>query len=185
MDTSLSIVDTRIDALNKTIRKIFVDVSHKYRDKVGIDILQYNTAASWFSKLSLPLQASEMTNYSEDEKNLLGYDYRFPKLFQCAVIFVTDGFSTDPYQDTFFQFWKGTWYSEALKVGIMLNENGNFKDIAAIVASANVVVRVSEQHISRLIEAAAKSMLSLWKFVRIKYLRFSEEISTTVLKVNA
>ncbi len=160
VDTSGSMSGFRIEALNKAIRKILEDVLHKYGDTVDVDILQYSTEATWISKSSLPLQASGMTNYSEALKCLLGYEYRFPKCSQCAVVFVTDGSPTDPYQDTLFQLQKENWFYEALKVGIMIGNDESLKDVAAIVDSPNAVVNVSDHSISRVLEAAAEFVIT-------------------------
>lgn len=95
VDTSGSMFGQRIDALNTAIKTTYQQVKEKYKDRVGIDILKYDSFASRKSLEDLPLDASGKTNYGAAFNRLFDYGKMIPEKTECCIVFTTDGYPTD------------------------------------------------------------------------------------------
>lgn len=143
VDTSGSMAGQRIDSLNNSLVKIYDQIKKKYGDKVGIDILKYNTFASWKSKKDLPFSAFGITNYGVALKRLSEYGKMIPTDSDCVIIFTTDGYPTDTYRDNLEILRNQKWFSRSIKIALSIGET-NLDDLVQIVETPAAVVEVKD-----------------------------------------
>lgn len=145
VDTSGSMAGTRISSLNKAICRIRDQIKEKYQDAVAVDILSYNTFPSWVSQSDLPLEASGTTNYGAALRHLKSYGKCIPEDSHCAVVFTTDGYPTDHYEDELHILQDEKWFSTAVKFAVSIGDSTNLSDVCEIVDSPNSVINVLDE----------------------------------------
>lgn len=143
LDTSGSMAGQRIDCLNDSLVKVYEQIKKKHRDKVGIDILKYDTFASWKSQKDLPLSAFGITNYGVALKRMLEYGKMIPIDSECVIIFTTDGYPTDVYRDNLEILRNEKWFSRSIKMALSIGET-NLDDLVQIVETQAAIVEVKD-----------------------------------------
>lgn len=152
VDTSGSMAGKRIALMNKSIERMFNTIKLKYGEKVGVDVLKFDTSAEWVTINDLPITASGLTNYSTALELMLNYGNAIPEDSCCSIIFTTDGFPTDHYRDVLHQLRNERWFSLAIKLALTIGDSTSLDDVTEVVGSENAVVNVEEDMMCDVIE---------------------------------
>lgn len=155
VDTSGSMYGERINALNDSLTNAYDLIKTKYGDRVGIDILQYDTFASWRTIKELPLSASGSTNYGVALNRLIDYGKKIPDDSECVLIFTSDGYPTDKYRDRLEILRNEKWFSRSIKIALSIGET-NLDDLVQIVDTPTAVIEV-ENNLSLTLPAYSAS----------------------------
>lgn len=155
VDTSGSMHGERINALNDSLTNAYDRVKSKYGDRVGIDILQYDTFASWREIKDLPLSAYGTTNYGTALRRLVDYGTMIPIDSECVIIFISDGYPTDSYHDSLKILRNEKWFSCSIKIALSIGET-NLDDLIQIVDTPTAVIEV-ENNLSSILPAYSAS----------------------------
>lgn len=105
-----------------------------------MDILKYDSIATWCSLENFPLVASGMTNYGAAFKKLREYGKMIPEKTECCVIFTTDGYPTDQYKEALNSLKKEFWFSRAVKVALTIGDDTNFSDVVEVVDTPAAII---------------------------------------------
>ena len=154
VDTSGSMSGQRIDALNNALKASYKQLKDKYNDRVGVDILKYDSFASWRSTEDLPLVASGMTNYGAAFKRLFEYGKVIPEKTECCIVFTTDGYPTDQFKETLNSLKKEFWFSRAVKVALTIGDATNLSDVLEIVDTPAAIVNGGDDFSELLISSS-------------------------------
>lgn len=154
VDTSGSMFGKRIDALNTALKTTYQQVKDKYNDRVGVDILKYDSFASWRSLEDLPLDASGMTNNGAAFNGLFDYGKMIPAKTECCIVFTTDGYPTDQYKETLNSLKKEFWFSRAIKVALTIGDATNLSNVLKIVDTPAAIVNGGEDFSEVLISSS-------------------------------
>lgn len=144
LDTSGSMFGDRICQINNAMQRIKSSLSPKKDSLLTIDILQFDTHARWKTLDELPLQSSGITNWGEALMALRAYGNNISQNCSCAIVFTTDGDSTDLYGDTLQLLQQEKWFYMAVKTGIAIGSDANAGVLASITGSQCAVVSAED-----------------------------------------
>lgn len=126
LDTSGSMAGDRIAAQNAALSRIIQAVDNKYNGLIGIDIMKYDTFASWRNTDELPLTAGGLTNIGAALGRLNDYDKVVLKdTKNVAIVLTNDGYATDVYREQLSGLKNTAWFKNAHFVGISIGESGD------------------------------------------------------------
>lgn len=167
LDTSGSMEGAKISALNhamdETIEALRT-LSKKNGDaRLKIAALSFNTGAEWITKNGPEyleehfeyeyLEAGGMTNMGAALRELNGKlsQHEFLGSMMGALmpvmIFMTDGYATDNYEDALEEIRKNRWFARGTKIGFALGEDADVKMIASVVGNSEAVIRVTDNEL--------------------------------------
>lgn len=144
IDTSGSMTGTKIAEVNRGIQKASAFLLDKYGSTLSIDILQFDTLPRWRTLDDLPLTTAGLTNLGEALRALRQYGENLTKDSGCSIVFVSDGLSTDRYEEHFLCLKQETWFRLAVKTGIVIGDGAANPMLAHITGSHCAVTFVEK-----------------------------------------
>ena len=169
LDTSGSMEGTKISALNHAMDEtieVLRDLSKRNGDaRLKIAVLSFNTGAEWITKNGPEyleehfeyeyLEAGGLTDMGAALKELNSKLSRHEFLgsmmgaLMPVMIFMTDGYATDNYEEALEEIRKNRWFARGAKIGFALGEDADVKMISSIVGNSEAVIRVTDNELFR------------------------------------
>jgi uncharacterized protein YegL len=169
LDTSGSMEGTKISALNhamdETIEALRTISKQNGDARLKIAVLNFNTGAEWITKNGPEyleehfeyeyLEAGGLTdmgaalralNSKLSQHEFLG---SMMGALMPVMIFMTDGYATDNYEDALEEIRKNRWFARGTKIGFALGEDADVKMISSIVGNSEAVIRVTDNELFR------------------------------------
>ena len=147
LDTSGSMSGDRIRELNEAIIRVHSSLFKMFGSELAVDILQFDTYPRWKTLDDLPLEARGIANMGQALKALKEYGKDIPENCSCAVVFTSDGWATDLYEDILKLLQQEKWFCKAVKTGMAITSDADEKMLASIVGSPCAVVSVADSHL--------------------------------------
>ena len=169
LDTSGSMEGTKISALNhamdETIEALRTLSKQNGDARLKIAVLNFNTGAEWITKNGPEyleehfeyeyLEAGGLTDMGAALRKLNSKlsQHEFLGSMMGALmpvmIFMTDGYATDNYEEALEEIRKNRWFARGAKIGFALGEDADVKMISSIVGNSEAVIRVTDNELFR------------------------------------
>ncbi|MBR3569662.1 MAG: VWA domain-containing protein [Oscillibacter sp.] len=169
LDTSGSMKGAKISALNhamdETIEALRTISKQNGDARLKIAVLNFNTGAEWVTKNGPEyleehfeyeyLEAGGMTdmgaalrelNSKLSQREFLG---SMMGALMPVMIFMTDGYATDDYEEALGEIRKNRWFARGTKIGFALGEDADVKMISSVVGNSEAVIRVTDNELFR------------------------------------
>ncbi|MBQ7681023.1 MAG: VWA domain-containing protein [Oscillibacter sp.] len=169
LDTSGSMEGTKISALNHAMDEtieVLRTLSKQNADaRLKIAVLSFNTGAEWVTKNGPEyleehfeyeyLEAGGLTdmgaalrelNSKLSQREFLG---SMMGALMPVMIFMTDGYATDNYEDALEEIRQNRWFARGTKIGFALGEDADVKMISSIVGNSEAVIKVTDNELFR------------------------------------
>ena len=167
LDTSGSMEGAKISALNhamdETIEALRTLAKQNGDARLKIAVLSFNTGAEWVTKNGPEyleehfeyeyLEAGGLTamgaalnelNAKLSQREFLG---SLMGALMPVMIFMTDGYATDNYEEALEAIRKNRWFARGTKIGFALGEDPDVKMIASVVGDSEAVIRVTDNEL--------------------------------------
>lgn len=142
-DTSGSMTGARIEALNIGIAQSAETITEIYGDSVGISLLSYSSSAIWMRN-GVPLEAGGTTDLGAALNLLNKFGETTSRTKAYAIIFISDGYSTDQYYDVLESLKKQEWYCSAIKTAIAISTDADIDSLSKLTSSSRAVIIVED-----------------------------------------
>lgn len=163
LDTSGSMEGLRIATLNRAMQEtidVLKEEAHSNADaKLKIAVLEFNTTPRWLNAAGpedmedfiyedlKPGGLTEVGAALEELGSKLSRE-KFLKSMTGAylpvLIFMTDGYATDEYEDALKRLNANRWFSRGIKIGFAIGSDADQEMIAKIVGNPEAVVQTDE-----------------------------------------
>lgn len=163
VDTSGSMMGTRIAALNSGLRNVLVKLNAEYASAVEFSVLQYHSIVFWRSLSDLPLSAGGITNTGAALKVLNDKLTKLPENQFCVVILITDGFASDSCDAILSRIKNENWYQRGARRGISIGEEADIKLLEDFTGDINNVYCLRNGYTDRLPDLMEKSVRSAFE----------------------
>ena len=169
LDTSGSMEGTKISALNHAMDEtieVLRTLSKQNADaRLKIAVLSFNTGAEWVTSNGPEyleehfeyeyLEAGGLTDMGaalrELNSKLSQHEFLGSMMgaLMPVMIFMTDGYATDNYEEALEEIRKNRWFARGTKIGFALGEDADVKMISSIVGNSEAVIRVTDNELFR------------------------------------
>ena len=168
LDTSSSMLGTKIDTLNHTMAETveaLKDLAEKNGDaNLKIAVLEFNSGCRWITDgwpeemadfTYEDLHADGLTDMGMALKELNSKLSRHAFLdsmtgaLMPVIIFMTDGYATDNYAGALEEIRKNRWFRRGTKIGFALGDNADVKMIASVVGNSEAVIKTTNMDLFR------------------------------------
>jgi len=133
--------------------------------RLKIAVLSFNTGAEWVTKNGPEyleehfeyeyLEAGGLTDMGaalrELNSKLSQHEFLGSMMgaLMPVMIFMTDGYATDNYEDALEEIRRNRWFARGTKIGFALGEDADVKMISSIVGNSEAVIKVTDNELFR------------------------------------
>lgn len=163
LDTSGSMEGAKISALNHTMEETtnaLATLAENNGDaQLKIAVLEFNSGCKWITSNGPEamedfeweyLEAGGLTDIGAALKELDSKLSRHAFLnsmtgaLMPVIIFMTDGYATDDYENALAQIRQNKWYKRGTKIGFAIGDDADVKMIASVVGNSEAVIKTTD-----------------------------------------
>ena len=164
LDTSGSMEGAKIGALNRAMEECTEALKTLAKNngdaKLKMAVMEFNSKCRWVTSngpedleedfIYEPMEAGGLTEMGEALKELNRKLSRHEFLgsmtgaLMPVIIFMTDGYATDNYEEALGQIRKNRWFRRGTKIGFALGDDADIAMISSVVGNKEAVIRTTD-----------------------------------------
>ena len=163
LDTSGSMEGTRISALNHAMEECTEALTTLAKSngdaKLKIAVMEFNSDVHWVTTNGPEdvddfeweyLQCGGLTEIGEAlkelDKKLSRHEYlkSITGALMPIIIFMTDGYATDEYEEALEKIRKNKWFKRGTKIGFAIGDDADVKMISEVVGNSEAVIKTTD-----------------------------------------
>ena len=184
LDTSGSMDGTKISTLNRAMEEstqALADVAKSNGDaKLKIAVMEFNSGCKWVTSNGPedleedffwdPLKAGGLTDIGAALKELntklsrKAFLNSMTGALMPIIIFMTDGYATDNYENALEEIRKNRWFQYGTKIGFAVGDDADLKMISSVVGNSEAVIRTNDlelfKKLLRFVSVTASKLVS-------------------------